>query len=135
MVWRRAEAPAPRSRGLAIHKRQKSHAIQSEDHANAGFGASGGIGPVHRPSGVPPTAAIEVHRRELALGANSGTSGLGRAQYIEHVNLGFPGSVALHLEDPQSVTGNERFLSCWPDQLNTCFAQLISELAISPRFN
>jgi hypothetical protein len=68
-------------------------------------------------------------------GANSGTSELGRAQYIEHVNLGFPGSVALHLEDPQSVTGNERFLSCWPDELNTCFAQLISELAISPRFN
>jgi hypothetical protein len=33
---------------------------------------SGGIGYVHRPSGVPPTAAISVHRRELTLGATNG---------------------------------------------------------------
>jgi hypothetical protein len=33
---------------------------------------SDGIGHVHRPSGVPPTAAISLHRRELALGAKKG---------------------------------------------------------------
>jgi len=32
---------------------------------------SGGIGRIHRPSGVPPTAATLLHRRELALGATS----------------------------------------------------------------
>jgi hypothetical protein len=30
---------------------------------------NGGSGHVHRPSGVPPTAAISLHRRELELGA------------------------------------------------------------------
>jgi hypothetical protein len=30
------------------------------------------LGHVHRPSSVPPTAAISLHRRELALGARSG---------------------------------------------------------------
>jgi hypothetical protein len=28
------------------------------------------MGRVHRPSGVPPTAAISLHRLDLALGAN-----------------------------------------------------------------
>jgi hypothetical protein len=31
----------------------------------------GGIGHVHRPSGVPPAAAISLHHRELALGAKA----------------------------------------------------------------
>jgi hypothetical protein len=34
---------------------------------------NGGIGHFHRPSGVPPTAAMSLHRRELALGANIGS--------------------------------------------------------------
>ena len=82
---------------------------------------------------LPPNSDMEWTSRHVACGPIAPE--LGGAQYIEHVNLGFPGSIALHFEDPQSCTGNSRFLPGWSDQLNTCFAQLIRKPAIGPRLS
>src|ERR1700726_2826799 len=46
---------------LSVDGQNRPHSVRSS-----------GIGRVHRASGVPPTAAISLHRRELAFGAKRG---------------------------------------------------------------
>src|SRR5262245_22884397 len=48
----------------------------------------------------------------------------------EHMNLGFPGPVALPLEDAHSVTGTERLLTVLAHQLHRTFGQLVGVLAV-----
>src|SRR5262245_28996916 len=49
---------------------------------------------------------------------------------VEHVDLGFPGAIALPLEDAHGVTDTERLLAVLAHQLHRRFGDLVSVLAV-----